>query len=124
MPIGNRIKMLREAAGFSVAELARRIGVKQPSLWELENGESRAAKTSTLLKLAEVLNASPEWLATGKGAPYKITAAGPDEGELIAIYRNLPVESQAALLIAAKTLLSAVPKPSRADPFKVAKKTV
>lgn len=53
MSAGKRIKTLREAAGLSVAELARRIGVRQPSLWELENGASKAPKASTLLRLAD-----------------------------------------------------------------------
>lgn len=122
MTAGGRIRTLREAAGLSVAELARRIGVRQPSLWELENGLSKSPRSSTLLKLAEVLNASPDWIASGKGAPYRISVSGPDEGELVAIYRSLPKESQAALMVAAKALLDASPKPSKASPFKVGKK--
>ena len=110
--------MLREAAGLSVAELARRIGVRQPSLWQLEEGISKQAKATTLLKLSEALNASPEWLQSGKGAPYRMKVEAPQESELVAIYRALPLPSQKALMTAAKALLDASPTASTASPFK------
>jgi transcriptional regulator with XRE-family HTH domain len=109
--------MLREAAGLSVAELARRIGVRQPSLWQLEEGVSKAPRASTLLRLAEALNASPEWLANGRGAPYRIKVEAPHEAELVAIFRSLPLASQQALVAAAKAMLEASPTPTTGSPF-------
>lgn len=106
---------------MSVAELARRIGVRQPSLWQLEEGVSKNPKASTLLRLAEVLNASPDWLASGRGAPYRIKVEAPQEAELVSIFRSLPSGSQQALVAAAKAMLEAAPNASIASPFKTAK---
>ena len=121
MSAGQRIKMLREAAGLSVAELARRIGIRQPSLWQLEEGVSKNPRASTLLRLADALNASPEWLASGRGAPYRITVVAPNESELVSIFRSLSPPSQRALLAAAKAMLEASPTPTAASPFKTVK---
>lgn len=123
MTIGSRVRTLREAAGLTVAELARRIGIRQPSLWLIEDGQTKTLRGSTLMKLAEVLNADPAWISTGRGAPYRMTVAGPDEGELISIYRNLPPDAQKALLGAAKGLIQAAPKPTVAAPFLTTWKT-
>jgi len=122
MGIGGRVKMLREAAGLTQSELARRIGIKPPSLWLIESGDTKTVKGATLMRLSEALNADPAWLSSGRGAPYRMAVAGPDEGELVSIYRNLPPDSQKALLGAARGLLMANPKPSKADPYKVSKK--
>lgn len=119
MAIGKRIKALREAAGLSGSELARRIGVKPPSLWEIEAGETKTIKAATLMRLSEALNADPAWLSSGRGAPYKMAVSGPDEGELVSIYRNLTPDGQSALLGAARGILEAQPRATKADPFKV-----
>lgn len=35
---GDRVRRFRDAAGISQAELARRMNIKQPHLWQLERG--------------------------------------------------------------------------------------
>ena len=52
--------------GLSIAQLARRIGVKSETLgyWETDRDEPRANK---LVTLAGVLNVSPTWLLCGRG---------------------------------------------------------
>ena len=64
--LGGRIIEAREAAGFSSAQLARRIGVGTPTLasWEQDRSEPRANK---LVTLAGLLNVNFSWLLTGDG---------------------------------------------------------
>lgn len=123
MGIGKRVKTLREAAGLSQSELARRVGIKPPSLWEIEAGETKTVKAATLMRLSEALNADPAWLSTGRGAPYRMEVSGPDEGELVSIFRNLNASAQQAILGAARGILAAQPAPTKADPYKVARKS-
>ena len=68
MSLKNRIKSARASAGITQAELARRCGVSQPTINDLENGKSKTARSSTLIKLADALGQTPEWLASGSGA--------------------------------------------------------
>ncbi|MBI5408793.1 MAG: helix-turn-helix transcriptional regulator [Nitrospirae bacterium] len=46
----------REKAGLSQAELARRIGTKQPALSRLETGRFTKATLETLKKIADALD--------------------------------------------------------------------
>ena len=70
--IGGRIARAREAAGFSVAQAARRLGVKTITWqgWENDRAEPRSNK---LTLIAGTLGVTPTWLLTGFGE-------GPSEG--------------------------------------------
>ena len=63
---GDRLAAAREAAGMTVEELARRLGVKAKSIeaWENDMSEPRANR---LNMLAGLLNVSMIWLITGEG---------------------------------------------------------
>ena len=63
--IAKRTIELRENAGLSQSELARRIGVKPQSIQQLEAGSVR--KPGYIVALAETLGVTPKFLATGKG---------------------------------------------------------
>lgn len=64
--MGGRISAAREAAELTVAQAARRLGVKTATLsnWENDRSEPRANR---LTMLAGLLNVSPMWLITGRG---------------------------------------------------------
>ena len=64
--MGGRISAAREAAELTVAQAARRLGVKTSTLnnWENDRSEPRANR---LTMLAGLLNVSPMWLITGRG---------------------------------------------------------
>lgn len=73
--LGGRISHAREAQGLSLAQAARRLGVKSTTLRSWETGESdpRANKLATL---AGVLGVTPSWLLTGVGlGPTRVGAA-------------------------------------------------
>lgn len=65
MSIGQRIKHARKQIGMSQAELAQKVGIKQPTLSDLENDMSKG--TTKLASIAKVLRVRPYWLETGKG---------------------------------------------------------
>lgn len=64
--MGGRLSRARDAAGLSITELARRLGVKNSTLqaWESDRSQPRANR---LAMLAGILNVSPSWLLYGVG---------------------------------------------------------
>ncbi|WP_159586414.1 helix-turn-helix domain-containing protein [Chelativorans xinjiangense] len=64
--MGGRLSRARDAAGLTVAELARRLGVKTSTIqaWETDRSQPRANR---LAMLAGVLNVSLSWLLHGVG---------------------------------------------------------
>lgn len=89
MTLADRIKDARTRAELSQAELARRSGISQPSLHDLESGKSKTARSTTLMRLAEALGQTPEWLIGGKGALLAVSARTPTEESLLADFRRL-----------------------------------
>jgi predicted DNA-binding mobile mystery protein A len=56
-PVRGWIKAIREALGMSTAQLAKRLGIKQPSLVELEQSETKGTiELATLRRVAEALD--------------------------------------------------------------------
>ncbi len=49
------------------AELARRAGIKQPTLSLIETGTTRALSGQTMVGLAKALNTTPDWIMHGRG---------------------------------------------------------
>lgn len=52
---GGTITLLRRAKKWSMAELARKAGIAQPSLWALEHQITKKPKADTLLRIATAL---------------------------------------------------------------------
>jgi transcriptional regulator with XRE-family HTH domain len=65
--IGVRLRHARKSRGISQEKLAKAIGVKQAAISQLETGESKSFRGTTLVSIAQTLKVSPDWLATGKG---------------------------------------------------------
>jgi predicted DNA-binding mobile mystery protein A len=58
-PVRGWIKALRGALGMSTAQLAKRLGIKQPSLVALEQSEAKGTiELATLRRVAEALDCS------------------------------------------------------------------
>lgn len=64
--LGGRISRARDAMNLTVAQLARRLGVKTETVaaWETDRSEPRANR---LTMLAGVMGVSPTWLLNGVG---------------------------------------------------------
>ncbi len=63
--IAERLKLAREKAGLNQEELAKRAGVSQGTIANIENSIRKQPRQ--LLSIARVLNVNPEWLQSGKG---------------------------------------------------------
>lgn len=63
MSVGQRVRVARKNAGLSQQDLAKAIGVTQPTLSELERGIS--ASSSHLISIAKICGVSAEWLLDG-----------------------------------------------------------
>lgn len=73
-------------------ELAEKVGIKQPTLSELENGDS--AGSAYLPLIAAALGVNALWLQSGKGAKYPIKNISPKELLLITAYREATDEGK------------------------------
>jgi transcriptional regulator with XRE-family HTH domain len=65
--VSERIRESRVRAGFSKAELARRVGVCASAAVQWEHPRGTAPNATNLSKIAQVTNVAHEWLATGRG---------------------------------------------------------
>lgn len=119
MGIGDRVKALRKSLGISGAELARRVGVRQPSIHQIESGDTRSLRADTLMRLALALQTNPIFLWTGHGTPVAPIDPNVDEAEAVDIHRRLTAAHREAWLAVGRTLLASQPPsaPSAADPF-------
>ena len=84
--------------------LAKAIGVSGTALSKIESGLSKAPAAATLLKIAAVFEANPEWIMHGTGQPFEIQNKA-TQGELAAVFSELTPDKQAMILAAAKALL-------------------
>lgn len=60
MIVPDRLNERADAAGLSQAELARRVGTSQATIWKLANGQNTSSKF--LFKIARELQTSPDYL--------------------------------------------------------------
>ncbi len=67
--IGSRIKKAMESKGMTQAELSRLLGIKSSSMSNLISGKAKRPSSTTLMKLADILECSQQWLMEGTGSP-------------------------------------------------------
>ena len=65
MELSERLVLAREHAGLTQAALAKKVGMTQQSIHQIESGKSQ--KSARLLELAMACGVSPLWLALGIG---------------------------------------------------------
>lgn len=63
--IGKRIKILREANGFTREELAEKAEISSKFLYEVEKGR-KGLSADTLLKISKTLSCSCDYILTGQ----------------------------------------------------------
>lgn len=102
--LGERLARARKEAKLSQEEVARRVGIAQPSYSELERGVSLS--TTKIGSLAHVLNVDAYWLETGNGSFERTVREGraaypslaEDEYRVLALYKGLPARKRKALI--------------------------
>ena len=89
-PVRGWIKALREALGMSTAQLAKRLGIRQPSLVALEQSEAKGTiELATLRRVAEALDCTLIY-ALLPNKPLETTLR--DRARAFARRRRAPVE--------------------------------
>ena len=95
---GDRVAAAREQAGMTQEALAKRLGIRLPTMrkWENDVSEPRANRLSML---AGILNVSMMWLINGEGegldAPVADVSENDDLTEILAEIRTLRTDLHA-----------------------------
>jgi predicted DNA-binding mobile mystery protein A len=90
LPVRGWIKALREALGMSTVQLAKRLGIRQPSLVALEQSEAKGTiELATLRRVAEALDCTLVY-ALLPNKPLETTLR--DRARAFARRRRAPVE--------------------------------
>ena len=103
MSPGQRLRAARRERGLTQEEFAAQIGVSRSAIaqWETDRaGQIRG----NLLRIAEVLGVSLEYLLYGDDKRAPLQAASGDELALLRLYRELTPEDRAMLLQTARRL--------------------
>lgn len=116
--VGERIKEAREALKVSPAEFAREIGIKQPTLWDLENGETKNPAAETLQRMHERYGINRDYIMRGRGPKILESIERKLENEtLLSMLEEMEHSDREALLAMAKALHRKRGKPGPNDPF-------
>jgi len=104
-----RITIARTAANLSKTELAKLVGVSNPTVSDWESGDIKKLEAENLLKLCEVLHVSPRWLQFGEG---DMTTGNYDKKiqTVLRAMENMP-EYKKDMLVQASTSLTEQPEP-------------
>ena len=98
--LGERIVALRSALGWSQTELAKRVGISQPSMHNIETGATKTLRGATLAGLCRTLNVSPDVLLGNKRSLSQEAVL--HEAEILALWRALGDAEQEHLLATAR----------------------
>jgi transcriptional regulator with XRE-family HTH domain len=109
--IESRLKSLRKALkGMKQGEFAKKIGLKQGSYSDIENGKETLTDRNIKL-ICLTFGVSETWLRMGKGEVFTTqpspSALEKDEDRLLSMFKQLSAETQKAVLKVVQDLLSA-----------------
>ena len=95
--LAERMKLARAHARLTQVQLARKTGIKQPTISDLERGEQ--TKSAYTTQIAHACGVSPLWLATGRGdmgatEVEEEMLLSDDEVRLLGMFRGLPQDFQ------------------------------
>lgn len=100
--VGNRIKLAREAKGWSQPDLARKVGVSKSAVNQWENGAVQNLKLGNLFAVADALGKDVRDLVFGDtsaaiavadtSATYSVVTA--QQVALLRLYESLPAKAR------------------------------
>jgi transcriptional regulator with XRE-family HTH domain len=108
MTFAERVKYVRKLRKWTQQQLARRAGISQQTVWDLESGRHKG--TGQIVQLATALKVRPEWLASEK-PPMEPVIIGPQALKLGQMIEKLGPEHQAYLEVMIKALAQIKPEP-------------
>lgn len=100
--MNSRIKELRNLLGLSQFSFAEKIGIKQSTFCDIENGKSPITKR-TIISICSVFNVNENWLKTGEGEIFNTIDKNYEE--FFSIFKNLTPVLQDFLIKVANDLL-------------------
>lgn len=115
--VAERIVAAREALDLTQAAFARKLGIKQPSLSNLEDGKTKRPAASTLLAMRDA-GINPDYIMKSKG-PILLAEAERSmrEQALVAMFRAMEPEAQDQYEALGKILRRGNQRPGLDDPF-------
>lgn len=75
MTTGEKIKALRREHGLTQGELGEKLGIQRAAIQKYEKGTVKNIKRDTLIRLAEILETTPEYLLGWSALPDNVTPA-------------------------------------------------
>lgn len=130
--VSTRLRLARRAAQLTQAEVASLLGVGRSAVAQWERTDGSRPSVGHLAALAQKLDCSFEWLATGRGGRACATASSgeetavvlrpfardDDEDQILAVFRNLDERDREMVLglanaLADKALSGRKPKPKK-----------
>lgn len=95
-----RLTLARERGGMTKAQLSRLAKVSGPTVTDWEGEKTKMIDGANLVKVAEILRVTPEWIINGSGS------LDADDAEVIQefswVYRNANPDARASLRYAIK----------------------
>lgn len=111
MTIGARIKERRVALGLNQEELAKKVGIAQGTLSNLETGKTEAPSGPTLAELCKVLKTTSRWIMEGKGDPAVPAFNTEDEQTVLELLAAMTPEQRQAFVRIGQALIGTAPQP-------------
>ena len=113
LSIGQRIRWAIEERQLTQVEVANRVGLTQATVSNWVTDTSRKPSGPSLLKLANALGISPDWIVTGAGDPFDVsTVWDKGERELLSLYRGMGPKERASLIRHARSVTSSASCPA------------
>lgn len=101
----DRLYKIRKEAKLTQVDLAKRAGLTQGVIAQIESGRNEGSKH--ILVIAQSLNVNPDWLATGKGNRTTSKKLHPLAQDILDSFDELPPALQTVALEQIKALIKA-----------------
>jgi transcriptional regulator with XRE-family HTH domain len=102
---GQRIRQRRKELGLTQTQAAKAAGIAQPTLSEIETGETRMLQGDTLVSLVRVLRTNARWVMLARGRKEDTDLIlSEEEWTLVAMYDRLNNQNRSAVLAAIHAL--------------------
>lgn len=96
--LGQRLRSARKTNNLTQSELAKKSGVSQQLISQIENENIKS--TNDIFSLAGTLNVSAKWLATGQGDKFVTSLSdNKEEAKFLELLRKLTVVQRSDLMI-------------------------
>jgi len=113
--MGSRLTVLRISKRLSQAALAKRCGVSQPTIANIERGRTTEIKGYVLESLCRELSTTPQFILRGSDNPENHEHSML-QAEMNAIFRDLSLDDKTTLLRMARGLLPSLKTTSKVVP--------